>query len=92
MLQQTLARLDGLDCAAPIIVCNEEHRFIVAEQLRLAKVASNGIILEPNGRNTAPAIALAALHAAEIDRNSMLLVPPADHFMSQPQDFHRAIT
>ena len=92
MLQQTLARLDGLDCAAPIIVCNEEHRFIVAEQLRLAKVASNGIILEPNGRNTAPAIALAALHAAEIDRNSMLLVLPADHFMSQPQDFHRAIT
>ena len=65
MLQATVARLDGLaDLAAPVLVCNEEHRFVVAEQLRV--LGKHGrIILEPIGRNTAPALTLAALHAVQ---------------------------
>lgn len=63
MLQMTVERLSGLDCLAPIVVCNEEHRFIAAEQLRALKVDHGGIILEPWARNTAPAICLAALLA-----------------------------
>ena len=74
MLELTVDRLAGLDCAPPIIVCNEEHRFIAAEQLRLSNIAHNGIILEPCGRNTAPAICLAALLARDIDPESTLLV------------------
>ncbi|MGB2361778.1 MAG: sugar phosphate nucleotidyltransferase, partial [Luminiphilus sp.] len=63
MLQETQRRLDGLDCGPAIVVCNAEHRFMVAEQLRAEAAASPTIILEPAGRNTAPAIALAALQA-----------------------------
>ncbi|MDN3616545.1 mannose-1-phosphate guanylyltransferase/mannose-6-phosphate isomerase [Vibrio gallaecicus] len=72
MLQQTLARLDGLDdhfldlkCHAPLIICNEEHRFIAAEQIRSTGSIHSHIVLEPLGRNTAPAIALAALYAIQ---------------------------
>ena len=61
MLQETYRRLEGLDCAAAMVVCNAEHRFMVAEQLREESDESPTIILEPAGRNTAPAIALAAL-------------------------------
>lgn len=60
LLQNTLSRLKEIKHAAPVVICNEEHRFIVAEQLRDAKVDVNGIILEPIGKNTAPAVALAA--------------------------------
>ena len=63
MLQQTALRLEGLAARLPVIVCNEAHRFLVAEQLRQLEVAARAIVLEPFGRNTAPAIALAA-HAA----------------------------
>ena len=70
MLQQTLQRLLGLEeylsdrkCADPLIICNEEHRFIAAEQARSANIQHSGILLEPVGRNTAPAITLAALQA-----------------------------
>src|ERR1700722_6770240 len=63
MLQETVLRLGGLDAGAPIVVCNETHRFLVAEQLRTIGVTPRAIVLEPAGRNTAPAIALAA-HAA----------------------------
>src|SRR3974377_1346005 len=63
MLQDTVRRLDGLTAAAPIIVCNEHHRFMVAEQLRQIGVAPSAIALEPIGRNTAPAVAIAALIA-----------------------------
>jgi len=91
MLQATLERLQGLDCAPPIIVCNEDHRFIAAEQLRLAGIQHNGIILEPCGRNTAPAICLAALLAKEIDPDASLLVLPADHHMADPQAFLAAV-
>ena len=63
LLQQTVLRLEGLGAAAPVIVCNEAHRFLVAEQLRALQVAPRATLLEPFGRNTAPAIALGA-HAA----------------------------
>ena len=91
MLELTVDRLAGLNCAPPIIVCNEEHRFIAAEQLRLSNIAHNGIILEPCGRNTAPAICLAALLARDIDPESTLLVLPADHHMGRPEVFVKAI-
>src|SRR5579862_8798787 len=63
MIQQTALRLEGLAAAAPVIVCNEAHRFLVAEQLRQLGIEPQAMVLEPAGRNTAPAIALAA-HAA----------------------------
>jgi len=91
MFQVTLERLQGLDSAPPIIVCNEDHRFIAAEQLRLAGAEHNGIILEPCGRNTAPAICLAALLAKDIDPDATLLVLPADHHMDNPQAFLTAV-
>ena len=92
MFQATLARLQDLHCAPPIIVCNEDHRFIAVEQLRLAGAEHNGIILEPCGRNTAPAICLAALLAKDIDPDTTLLVLPADHHMDNPQAFLAAIS
>ncbi len=91
MLQTTLERLQGLDCAPPIIVCNEDHRFIAAEQLRLSDTEHHGIILEPCGRNTAPAICLAALLAKDIDPDATLLVLPADHHMDDPLAFVAAV-
>jgi mannose-1-phosphate guanylyltransferase / mannose-6-phosphate isomerase len=97
MLQQTVVRLEGLAAAAPVIVCNEAHRFLVAEQLRQIKVLPRATILEPFGRNTAPAIALAA-HAAlkglGADANALepvLLVLPADHVIRDVGAFQRAV-
>src|ERR1700720_2557794 len=84
MLQETVLRLKGLEAAAPLVVCNEAHRFLVAEQLRQLGVQPAATILEPVGRNTAPAIALAA-HAAlkgaagAVVADPVLLVLPADH-------------
>lgn len=77
MLQHTLARLDGLRAAAPVVVCNHEHRFIVAEQCRQVGAVPAAILLEPASRNTAPALAAAALRAAG-DGDPVLLVLPAD--------------
>ena len=92
MLQNTVQRLDGLvNISAPIVVCNEDHRFMTAEQLRQIDVDPVSIILEPVGRNTAPAIALAALKAREIREDPILLVLPADHVIARPLDFHAAI-
>ncbi|MDO2948068.1 mannose-1-phosphate guanylyltransferase/mannose-6-phosphate isomerase [Aeromonas simiae] len=91
MLQETLRRLHGLPCAAPLVICNEEHRFVVAEQLReLGQLAGN-IILEPVGRNTAPAIALAALAAIESGEDPLLLVLAADHVITDPQAFSQSV-
>lgn len=87
MLQITVERLAGLEHLPPIIVCNEEHRFIAAEQLRELGISHGGIILEPSGRDTAPAICLAALLAKEIVPDSNLLVLPADHHISAPHKF-----
>ena len=82
MLQQTLTRIEGVEQTPPIIVCNEEHRFLVAEQVRQLGLTSPQIILEPEGKNTAHAIALAALAASDPDVN--LLVLPADHYVGKP--------
>ena len=90
MLQSTLKRLDGLALAQPITICNEDHRFIVAEQLRqLGKVGS--IILEPMGKNTAPAVALAALVARQHGEDPLLLVLAADHVIEDQVAFQAAI-
>src|SRR3970040_1531166 len=75
LLQQTIERLHGLpDVAPPLVVCNEEHRFLVAEQLREIGVAGAQILLEPVGRNTAPAVALAALRVHSAGDDPLLLV------------------
>jgi len=92
MLQETLQRTSGLSAAAPMVVCNEEHRFMVAEQLRQLKVQSGSLILEPEGRNTAPAVALAALKAIESDPEAVLLVLPADHLIKDVESFAAAVS
>lgn len=91
MFQRTLARLDGLAHAAPLVVSNEQHRFVVAEQLRQAGRNSRRIILEPLPRNTAPAIALAALEACRDGDDPLLLVLAADHFIEDEQAFREAV-
>jgi mannose-1-phosphate guanylyltransferase/mannose-6-phosphate isomerase len=91
MLQDTLARTAGLDSAAPLVICNDEHRFMVAEQLRQLAVKPAAIILEPEGRNTAPAVALAAMRALEQDPDALLLVLPADHVIRDPEAFTDAV-
>jgi mannose-1-phosphate guanylyltransferase/mannose-6-phosphate isomerase len=92
MLQETVLRLNGLDVGPPIVVCNETHRFLVAEQLRTISQAPRAIVLEPVGRNTAPAIALAAHAALAADEgDSLLLVLPADHVIRDVAAFHAAV-
>ncbi|MBY6219395.1 mannose-1-phosphate guanylyltransferase/mannose-6-phosphate isomerase [Marinobacter hydrocarbonoclasticus] len=92
MLHQTISRLKGLSAGTPIVICNEEHRFLAAEQLRLVGVNSARIILEPMGRNTAPAIALAALQATAEGKDGMLLVLAADHRIGNPAAFHESVS
>jgi len=91
LLQQTLSRLEGLEIAKPTIICNEEHRFMVAEQLRQLDVVNASIMLEPVGRNTAPAIALAALNATSNGQDPVLLVLAADHFIADQRAFRQAV-
>lgn len=92
MLQETVSRLKGLDVKEPLVICNEQHRFLVAEQLRQIDQLSNNIILEPVGRNTAPAIALAALNAIlKHNDDPLLLVLAADHVIDSIDHFHKAI-
>lgn len=92
MLQQTILRLSGLpNLGAPIVVCNVEHRFMVAEQLNEIGFSDSAIILEPLARNTAPALALAALHANETQPDSILLVLSADHMIRDVEEFRRVV-
>ncbi len=91
MLQETINRLDGIEHDAPFLICNEEHRFIVAEQLRQQNLKHGGIVLEPVGRNTAPAIALAALHAISKDQDPLLLVLAADHVIQNHSAFIESV-
>lgn len=93
MLQNTVKRLEGLeDIAAPFVVCNEHHRFLVEEQLADIKHKASAIILEPVGRNTAPAVAVAALHAIQqADYDPILLVLPADHVINNEEALRSAI-
>ena len=91
MLQDTVTRLNGTKAQSPIFICNDAHRFLVAEQLRQKDIHHGGILLEPVGRNTAPAIALAALHATINGEDPVLLVLAADHLIQNHQAFHNAI-
>jgi mannose-1-phosphate guanylyltransferase / mannose-6-phosphate isomerase len=91
MLQETILRLNGLKGVAnPIIVCNIEHRFLVAEQCQQINIENPTILLEPIGRNTAPAIAAAALHVLK-NKDEILLVLSADHVIQNIDAFHQAI-
>jgi len=92
MLQDTLSRLEGIENQAdPILVCNEEHRFMVAEQVRQWKRNPGGILLEPQGKNTAPAATVSALCAEEWDKDPLLLILPADHVIRNPEAFRDAV-
>lgn len=92
MIQETLGRLEGLDgLAPPIVICNESHRFMIAEQLREKGIQPGAIVLEPVGKNTAPAIAVAALQASRQDKDPILLVLPADHHIGRPDRFRRGV-
>ena len=93
MLQNTIRRLEGLDGAVrPVVICNDEYRFMVAEQLRRIDVRAEAIILEPVGRNTAPALAVAALWAAEKMDDAVLLVLPADHHIAAAEQFRSVLS
>lgn len=92
MFQRTLARLQVLEHAPALVVSNENHRFIVAEQLRVAKMGSRRIILEPLARNTGPAIALAALEATADGSDPILLVLAADHHIDNEESFRQALS
>ena len=87
MLQETAERSGQ----RPIIICNQEHRFMVAEQMEEVGIAPHAIMLEPTGRNTAPAIAIACLMAAEIEEDATLLIMPADHHIPSDEDFNATI-
>ena len=93
LLQNTVTRCAGHpDVTAPMLVCNEEHRFLVAEQLREIEVEASRIILEPEGRNTAPAVALAAHEAMKADDDAILVVLPSDHVIHKTTLFLEALT
>ena len=90
MLQDTALRLGGIAGAQPpIVVCNEAHRFTVAEQLQALSLYPSGILLEPIGRNTAPAVAIAALRALELDPAATIVIAPADHVIRDALHFQR---
>jgi mannose-1-phosphate guanylyltransferase/mannose-6-phosphate isomerase len=100
MLQETVRRLDNLETEhphqaigmlPPMVVCNEAHRFLVAEQFRVMQRDSAAILLEPAGRNTAPALTLAALRAVEGGEDPVLLVMPADHAIGDAPEFRRVV-
>jgi mannose-1-phosphate guanylyltransferase/mannose-6-phosphate isomerase len=92
MIQDTLTRLAGLpDIQAPIVICNDDHRFMVAEQLRQLGLDAAGILLEPVGRNTAPAVTAAALFALKSFDDACLLVLPADHHIQDSNALHLAV-
>ena len=92
LLQDTAARtLDDVGYAAPLVICNEEHRFLVDEQLRQVGIVPQAILLEPVARNTAPAIAAAALWLLARDPGALMLVQPSDHVIADTPEFHRAV-
>ena len=92
LLQKTLTRLEGLPISAPIVVSNASQRFMVAEQLQQLGIVPKAIILEPVGRNTAPAVAVAALQAQQHQADALLLVLPADHMIRNVAAFQQAVS
>jgi mannose-1-phosphate guanylyltransferase/mannose-6-phosphate isomerase len=92
MLQETALRLNGQDnVAPPLVICNDEHRFFIAEQLRALGISPEDIVLEPVGRNTAPAAAVAALLLAEKDPHAVMVMLPADHVIADLDTFRQAV-
>jgi len=92
MLQQTVLRSCSIpDIQSPLVICNEQHRFMVGEQLSQIEFESSDILLEPEGRNTAPAIALAAWYALSKSEEATLLVMPADHVIEDAAAFEKAV-
>ncbi len=91
LLQETAGRMTGARFAAPLIVCNRDHRFLIAEQLRGAGISGATIVLEPAGRNTAPAAVVAALLATETDADAIVLLAPSDHAVRNVAAFENAV-
>jgi mannose-1-phosphate guanylyltransferase/mannose-6-phosphate isomerase len=92
LFQETLLRVNGMPgTAAPVVICNTEHRFLAAEQLLAIDIKAQSLILEPFGRNTAPAAAVAAFAALARDEQAILLVLPADHLIQNVSGFHAAV-
>ena len=91
LFERTLERVEGQGYAPPVLLTQQEFRFIVADQAAGTGVAPGRILLEPEGRNTAPAICLAALAVAETDPDALLLVLPSDHVIADPAPFHAAV-
>lgn len=95
MLQETILRLNGIEnLSQPIIVCNVDHRFIVAEQLKQIDVADATIILEPIARNTAPAIIASAIQSLQMKNSTddILLILSADHFIQDTKAFYQSMS
>ena len=92
LFQNTLRRVEGIeDISEPLVVCNADHRFLVAEQLRELGRSDGSILLEPIGRNTAPAVAMAAFLALQKNKEAILLVLPSDHLIKNNENFHAAV-
>ena len=92
MLQETLLRLNGLgNLDSPIVICNDEHRFLVAQQLQQIDISNPVILLEPSGRNTAPALLSAALKITSNSNDALMLVLPTDHVIEDTKGFHYSI-
>mgnify|MGYP001356476190 CR=1 FL=1 len=92
LLQKTYKRVEELEnISNPIIICNEEHRFITAEQIRKLKIKPNAILLEPFSRNTGPAVAIAALHSLSHGDDPILLILPSDHLIKDQEKFIKSV-
>ena len=91
MFAETIARIDDARFAAPMVLCNEDHRFLVAEEFRAANIQSGSIILEPAPRNTAPAIAAAALIISKLDPDTLMVALSSDHVISDVPAFHACV-
>src|SRR5690554_1510739 len=91
LFQETLLRLKLPGMQKPLVVCNEEHRFIVQEQMQALGRSAEMVILEPFGRNTAPAVAIAAMYLLAQERDEVMLVLPADHVILGQDEFQEAL-
>lgn len=92
LFQNTLRRVEGIeDISEPLVVCNADHRFLVTEQLRELGRSDGSILLEPIGRDTAPAVAMAAFLALQKSKEAILLVLPSDHLIKNNENFHAAV-
>ncbi|HVU19511.1 MAG TPA: sugar phosphate nucleotidyltransferase, partial [Rhizomicrobium sp.] len=92
MIQETVLRAALPDAAAPLLLCSEAHRFLVAEQMQEIGVKPRAIVLEPMGRNTAPAAAVAALITAEADSEGIIVLLPSDHVVRDGENFAKAVS